>query len=68
MNKKDLKKAVEKEEVDVMLHVSPDSKIITITMKSEDPFTVQSFLVELETYLHEVGLAADQKSMAGAPN
>jgi hypothetical protein len=50
-----------KEEVDVTLQVSKDSKVITLVLTSPDPFTVQSFLTELETYLHEISLAADQR-------
>lgn len=68
MNKKEIAESLEQDEVDITIKVSKDSREITLTMKNKDPFTVNSFLLELETYLHEVGLAADQKSMAGPAN
>lgn len=52
-------------EVDVMLEVSPNSKEITIKMKSPTPFSVQSFIIELETYLHEISQASDQMEKPG---
>jgi hypothetical protein len=56
----------EQPEVDVILTVSKDSKTITVKFKSPDlPFTVSSFILELETYLHEVSHAADQMSQPG---
>lgn len=68
MNKKELTENLEQDEVDVQIQVSKDSRTITLTMKNKDPFTVNTFLLELETYLHEIGLAVDQKSMAGPSN
>jgi hypothetical protein len=52
-------------EPDVILTVSKDSKEITIQFKSEIPFTTTSFIMELETYLHEISKAADQVAKAG---
>jgi hypothetical protein len=68
VNKKELRKELSEEECDITIKVSKDSREITLVMKNKDPFTVNTFLLELETYLHEVGLAADQKSMAGPAN
>lgn len=55
-----------KSEVDVILKVSKDSRTIRLEFKSPDlPFTVDSFILELETYLHEITQAIDQRSRAG---
>ena len=53
------------DEVDVILQVAPDSKQITLTFTSKDPFTVSSFIMELETYLHEISQASDQREKPG---
>lgn len=53
-------------EVDVTLNVSKDSRTITIKMKSPDlPFTVDTFILELETYLHEITRANDEMTRDG---
>lgn len=53
------------DEVEVILEVSKDSKEINIKFKSKDAFTVSSFVMELETYLHEISQASDQMEKPG---
>ncbi len=53
------------DEVDVVMKVTPDSKQIVLTFTSPDPFTVSSFIMELETYLHEISQASDQMDKPG---
>jgi hypothetical protein len=55
----------ELDEVDVDLRLSKDCKQITLTFTSKDSFTVSSFLIELETYLHEVSRASEQRDKPG---
>lgn len=50
------------EEVDIIMNVSEDSKTITLTFTSKDPFNIPSFLMELESYLHDLSRAADQST------
>lgn len=53
-------------EVDVTLQVSKDSRTIKLVFKSPDfPFTVDSFILELETYLHEITRANDEMTREG---
>lgn len=55
-----------KPEVDVIMRVSKDSRTITLTFKSPDiPFTVDSFVLELETYLHDITRANDERTRSG---
>lgn len=54
-----------KDEVEVIMKVEPDSKKITLTFISVDAFTVSSFIMELETYLHEISMAGDQMEKPG---
>lgn len=55
-----------KPEVDVILRVSKDSRTIELKFKSPDiPFTVDSFIMELETYLHEITRASEEKTRQG---
>lgn len=53
------------DEVEVILQVSPDSKEINLKFINPDAFTVNSFIMELETYLHEISQAADQMEKPG---
>ena len=53
------------DEVEVIMQVSKNSKEIKLTFKSTETFTVSSFIMELETYLHEISAASDQREKPG---
>lgn len=59
---------VGKPEVEVMMKVRPDGKQVVLTFDSPDPFTIASFIMELETYLHEISTASDQKNRCQSPS
>lgn len=49
----------EMDEADVTMEVIGKGETIVLTFKRRDPFTVSSFLVEVETYLHEYSKALE---------
>jgi len=52
-------------ETDVEMTFSKDGKEINVRFTSETAFTVASFILELETYLHEISKASVQMSEHG---